>query len=251
MEIKTDTAAQLFTCCQQHVSSSGCVSNPNHGAPKFSERQLFDQWTYHVTEQSQVAVAPFPPKYSRAQRSSRSQQQPDVRDAIALDCEMGTSALNEPELIRLTAVDFFSNQVLVDSLVKPSVAMLHYNTKYSGVSRSDMVGAERSRTCIFGRNAARERLMHFVGPDTTVIVHGGQSDFTALRWIHPKIVDTFILAGYQYGTIEGGRSLKNLSLRRAGRQVQGGKKGHCSLEDARATRELAHWFMEQIPSNVI
>ena len=163
---------------------------------------------------------------------------------------MGTSTVNESELIRLTMVDFFSNEILVNNLVKPSVAMLHYNTKYSGVSRSDMVGAERSRTCMFGRDAARQQLMRFVGPETTVIVHGGQNDFTALRWIHPRVVDTFIVAGYQHAKIEGGRSLKNLCSLNLGRQVQAGKKGHCSLEDARATRELTHWFMKDIPARL-
>lgn len=150
---------------------------------------------------------------------------------------MGTFALNEPELIRLTAVDFFSNEVLVSDLVKPSVAMLHYNTKYSGVSRSDMVGAERSRTCIFGRDAARERFMYFLGPDTTISVHGGQSDFTAIRWITPKVVDTSMLAGYEHGKIEGGRSLMNLSFRKPVDRCRLVRKGHFSLKDARATRE--------------
>lgn len=243
---------QHFTCCQRHMSYAGCVSNPSHDATKFSDRQLLEQWAYHITPtiaESQLTANPLPGNVSQAQRSFLAQQRSDVRHALALDCEMGTSTLNEPELIRLSAVDYFSNETLIDSLVKPSMAMLHYNTKYSGVTRTDMIAAERSRTCIFGRDAARKRLMRFVGPETTVIVHGGQNDLTALRWIHPQIVDTFILAGYDSSKPEGGRSLKNLCSRNLGREVQVGKKGHCSLEDARATRELAHWFMEQIPSS--
>ena len=213
---------------------------------------MSEQWTYHhtpcTTQPPTTITAKVSGNTTRAQRRLLAKQKSDIRQAIALDCEMGTASNGEPELIRLTAVDYFNNEILIDHLVKPSIPMLHYNTKYSGVSRSDMIKAERTRTCIFGRDAALKQLWRYAGPETIVIVHGGQNDFTSLRWIHPKIIDTFTLSSYEYGKVEGGRSLKNLSLQRLGRKIQMGKRGHCSLEDARACRELAHWFAEQIPS---
>lgn len=109
---------------------------------------------------------------------------------------MGISRTGETELIRLTAIDFFSGTVLIDALVSPSVPMKHFNTRYSGVSARDMREAVRYGTAIHGRDAARQLLLEYVGPETVVVVHGGQNDFTALRWIHPCIVDTFILEGY-------------------------------------------------------
>ena len=242
---------KYFTCCYRHVSDRGCVSKPTHGAPKFSEAQLSEQWAYHYTPstvQRPTKATAISGNVTRAQRRFLTKQKSDVRQAIALDCEMGTASSGEPELIRLTAVDYFNNEILIDNLVKPSIPMQHYNTKYSGVSRSDMIKAERTSTCIFGRDAALKQLWRYVGPDTFVIVHGGHNDFTSLRWIHPKIIDTFTLSSYEYGKVDGGRSLKNLSLQRLGRKIQMGRGGHCSLEDARACRELAHWFAEQIPS---
>lgn len=166
---------------------------------------------------------------------------------------MGTSTLGESELIRLTAVDFFSGAVLIDSLVSPTVSMAHFNTRYSGVSAADMRHAVKARTCIFGRDAARELLWQFVGPDTVVVVHGGNGDFGSLRWIHERVVDSFILEGYCGEKTVGGRSLKNLCAVNLGMQVQVAKKGsagHDSHEDAMAARELVVQWMKGIPDTL-
>lgn len=38
--------------------------------------------------------------------------------------------------------------------------------------------------------------------------------------------------------------MKSLTLVKLGREIQNaGKKGHCSLEDAIATRDLVHWYI--------
>ena len=41
---------------------------------------------------------------------------------------MGTAFDGDSELIRLTLIDYFSGETLIDSLVYPDVAMLHFNT---------------------------------------------------------------------------------------------------------------------------
>ena len=165
---------------------------------------------------------------------------------------MGTSSSFEAELIRLTAVDFLTGRILIDNLVQPSVPMKHYNTKYSSVTAAAMRQAVRSGSAIHGRDRARMALLQFVGPETVVIVHGGSSDFSALRWIHPNIIDTFILEGYTGQKVEGGKSLQNLCKVNLGLDVQvrdpkAGKLGHDSYEDAMATRELAIQWMRGIP----
>ena len=115
------------------------------------------------------------------------------RAAVALDCEMGTASNGESELIRLSVVDLFTQETLIDNLVKPLVEMAHLNTRYSGVTWNDLRTAERARTCFLGRDAARTALMNHVSPETVVAVQGGNGDFAALRWIHPIVIDTFIL----------------------------------------------------------
>jgi RNA exonuclease 1 len=161
---------------------------------------------------------------------------------------MGMSMSNESELIRLTAVDFFTKETLVDNLIFPSVPMRHYNTKYSGVTLSMIQAARLQGTCILGRDAAREALLQYIGPGTVLVVHGGSSDLTALRLLHPHVVDSFILEGYYGEKVEGGKGLKNLMKLKTGLDIQSrGKLGHDSLEDALAARELVLRFMASIP----
>lgn len=187
------------------------------------------------------------------------------RLAVALDCEMGTAFGGERELIRLTAIDYFSGEVLIDSLVYPDVRMQHYNTRYSGVTRADMEKARRQMKCFFGRTAAREALWKFVGPETIVVGHSTQNDLASLRWIHHRVVDSFVIEAEERKKEEAAAeakkgeqsrlgqnqpetasekqslSLKSLAKRKLGREIQmRGKQGHDSFEDAVASRDLVH-----------
>jgi RNA exonuclease 1 len=214
---------------------------------------------------------------------------------------MGTASTGESELIRVSAVDYFSGAVLLDSLVYPDVKMIHYNTRYSGITRPQMENARRARSCLFGRANARKALWKFIGPNTIVIGHGSNSDFSSLRWIHTAIIDTYIVEknnrpaeedvkdkktnnnqGEGEGTEDGkqkeespeipngdttqqnnnenegtngeekekppnqpkqkgGLSLKALAKERLGRHIQLSHKGHDSVEDSLAARDILHW----------
>ncbi|MCJ1310950.1 hypothetical protein MMC25_004619 [Agyrium rufum] len=222
----------------------------------------------------------------------------------------------------------------------------HFNTRYSGVSAADMRRAVQEKNVIWGRDEARRMIWRYVGRETVVVVHGGNGDFAALRWIHGEVVDTYLaerfvahdeqqnkqppignaatrnsnnitlheiqttvptsnsvpvdvvkshsISNNQANTSlfvppktsnpsqpkttdptaspasnpssakpqdepkpppnkpnpkpEGGKSLKYLAQSRLGRTIQaGGKRGHCSEEDARACRDLAWWHCCRIP----
>lgn len=203
-------------------------------------------WEYHKTPKPPVRL----PTASRSTRSITGAHRAflavvEPAQAIALDCEMGTAVSGDAELIRLTAIDFFTQKVLVDKLVQPSVPMRHFNTRFSGITAADMRNAVRRQECLFGRENARNELWKFVGPDTVVIVHGGHNDLSVLRWIHPALIDSFILEGYR-PRAEGGRSLKSLCDRILNLQIQEGR-GHDSFEDAAACRELVRRWMLLIP----
>jgi RNA exonuclease 1 len=106
---------------------------------------------------------------------------------------MGTSISNEIELIRLTVIDYFTSDILIDSLVWPDVKMQSLNTRFSGVTWGQLNNARRSGECILGRDRARKAVYRFVGPETVVVAHGGDNDFNSLRWIHGLVVDTRLI----------------------------------------------------------
>lgn len=253
-----------WDCCGDRQNSKGCSFHADHTACAI--QNLERAWRFHYTPSpvEPEASAGRPPTRGRGAHrhgfnknslSLRLVSQP--RSVVSLDCEMGTAADGNTELIRLTMIDFFTQAILIDKLIYPSVPMLHYNTRYSGVTFSAMNQAVRRRACIFGRDAARNEVFRFVNSSTVVIVHGGSSDFSSLRWIHPsdKIIDTCMLEGFHEDVRQQKlrRSLKDTVFRRCGIDVQdarlpnGKKAGHDSLEDALATREIVCWWLRYIP----
>jgi len=105
---------------------------------------------------------------------------------------MGTALSGDAELIRITLVDYFSGAVLVDNIVQPDVPMLHLNTRYSGVTWTDIKNARRQGSILQGKAGARQAIWNYVGPNTVVVGHGVDNDLRALRWLHMPVVDSFI-----------------------------------------------------------
>lgn len=278
-----------WECCNGHMYAQGCCSYRIHVPCIWND--LEDQWLFHKTPAPVVSgTAPsmsVPGLQSIGHSSPRSRGRgprgrkyvnqhsqtmvsptfasnhnvKDVRAAVALDCEMGTpkpGSCYDNLLIRISLVDFFTGEPLIDQLVEPSVNMLHYNTRYSGVTFAAMRIASRSGQTIRGTNAAREKLLQYVDSNTFIIVHGGSNDLTSLRLIHPanRIIDTHILEFYHQDVKDEKlkRNLKDVCKRRCGIAVQDAKldngraAGHDSLEDAMACREIICSWMRNIPN---
>ncbi|KAG5770717.1 hypothetical protein H9Q69_010120 [Fusarium xylarioides] len=207
-----------WTCCDQHPTGRPCKQEDEHKPEKRTIKEISTHWQYSATPSTTTK---------------------NTRKAVVIDCEMGTAASGDNELIRLTLIDYFSSNVLIDKIVWPDVPMQHLNTKWSGVTWKMMKEARNKRECLFGWKNARLLIWKFVGPETIVIGHGVKSDLTSLRWIHPRLIDTLIVEENSRETTTG-LSLKKLAGERLGRSIQQGK-GHDSLEDAIATRDLLHW----------
>jgi len=112
---------KVWSCCHKHVSSDPCQAAEFHLARTYPQGQLESLWKFH----------PTPSAYTSHQ----------IRPVVAIDCEMGTAKSGDSELIRVTLIDYFSSEILVDKLVYPDVAMEHYNTRFSGVTRKEMENA--------------------------------------------------------------------------------------------------------------
>ena len=213
-----------------------------HTAIEYAPGELEREWTLHAT-----------PAYYPTRTPRR---------AVALDCEMGVSVYGDPELVRISLVDFFTGEILLDSLVYPRVRLLHLNTRYSGVTRGMLEGARQRNQCIRGgRDGAREQVWRYVGQETIVVVHGGSNDLLALRWKHERIIDTFVVEGQRRQRQQqqqqqtaasaageaamGGRSLKHLAEAMLGVSIQRGSLGLDSVEDAMACRWLVDWYVRR------
>ncbi|KAJ6100151.1 hypothetical protein N7467_001686 [Penicillium canescens] len=170
------------------------------------------------------------------------------RKAVVLDCEMVQVANGRRELAYVTAVDFLSGEVLLDHYVQPTAKVVHWDSRYSGVTCSAMNKAVRNGQALLGYSNAREMLWRFVDTETVLIGHSLNNDLDVLGIIHPKIVDTSILTSEAvFNDLPPGQalsrtwSLKTLTKELAGYDIQAGKQGHSAFEDTMATRDILIW----------
>ncbi|KAJ5823668.1 hypothetical protein N7447_006008 [Penicillium robsamsonii] len=205
---------QVFTCCKKGIFSRPCHQFKSHQIIE-NEKAWKCNWELHEAPQKPA----------------------DYRFAIALDCEMGITDLGEQELIRISAIDYFTGEILINKLVFPKVRMWHTNLRFSGVSWDMLYAAKARGEELDGRDAAREALFRYIGPSTVLVLHGGRADMLALRIIHRRIVDTMLFAE---------ASLKENANDILNRKIQQGH-GHDSLEDALACRDLANHFITHLP----
>ncbi|KAI1089238.1 ribonuclease H-like protein [Rostrohypoxylon terebratum] len=170
------------------------------------------------------------------------------RKAIALDCEMVGVAGGKDELAHLCAVDLFTGEVLINSLVDPTQPVKDYRTRWSGITLTKMVTAKASGKTLDGWPAAREKLFEFADEDTILVGHALQHDLRVLYIAHRRVLDSAVLvAEAVFGRAQRLLrcwGLKNASQDILGIKIQTSKMGHDCLEDTLATRELVLWCLQ-------
>ncbi|KXG51930.1 Exonuclease, RNase T/DNA polymerase III [Penicillium griseofulvum] len=152
------------------------------------------------------------------------------RDVFSLDCEMCITEGGQSELTRISMVGW-DGEVVLDELVKPARPVINYLTRYSGITPEMLEPVTTTLGDI------QQRLLTLLTPRAILVGHSLNSDLTALKLVHPFIVDTSIIYPHPRGPPLKS-SLKWLTQKYQNKQIQNGMAGHDSIEDARAVLEL-------------
>ncbi|NXY00491.1 I20L2 protein, partial [Centropus bengalensis] len=155
---------------------------------------------------------------------------------VAMDCEMvGTGPGGRTSALARCSIVGYDGDVLYDSYVRPTALIVDYRTRWSGVCRHHMVDAVPF-------SKARQEILRILS-GKIVVGHAIFNDFKALKYFHPAAL-TRDTSRIPLLNLKGGFpenisvSLKRLTKALLHRDIQVGKSGHSSVEDAQATMEL-------------
>lgn len=155
---------------------------------------------------------------------------------VAIDCEMvGTGPKGRNSALARCSVVNYQGDVVYDKYIKPPSPVTDYRTRWSGIHWKHLVNATPFQV------AQKEVLKLLHGK--MVIGHAIQNDYKALGYFHPKELtrDTskIPLLNRKAGLSEKEMvSLKRLAKLVLHKDIQMGRGGHSSVEDAKTTMEL-------------
>lgn len=208
--------------CQQLGSSKGCIVLSIHD--------------FAAPDEKLGMMAPTP-AYNQS-----------ARKAVVLDCEMvgvlGASGRECSEVVRVSAVDFLSGEVIFDTYVSPQSYVISWRTKFSGVNSFVLAQKKREGKLIKGWQAARELLWHFIDAQTVLIGHSLHHDLAVLGMIHTCVLDSATMTRVAVGEdCQRHWALKTLVQQFLNQDIQAENRGHDCVEDTYAAREVVLWCL--------
>ncbi|XP_028922210.1 apoptosis-enhancing nuclease isoform X1 [Ornithorhynchus anatinus] len=236
--------SQTFTCPLPTGPSPDAGETPQKTHRRRSKKHQWFMTRKALLEQQRVLKPPegggtLPPETAEPRpgpSGGATPAPPPPCKYVAIDCEMvGTGPGGRvSELARCSVVSYHGD-VLYDKYIRPESPIVHYRTRWSGITPKHMRGATPFQ------EAQKEILKLLRGK--VVVGHALHNDFRVLKYFHPhhhtRDTSSSPLLVRRAGFPAQVRpSLKSLSLQLLNKKIQMGNHGHSSVEDATTAMEL-------------
>ncbi|CAF1078240.1 unnamed protein product [Rotaria sordida] len=207
---------KTYSCCSAKTNSVGCAVGK-----------------YHVNDGDDTQLLSG---YVKTQPLRKQLDANESYGIYALDCEM-CYTINGLELVRVSVVDH-KLQPIYETLVKPHNKVLDYNTRWSGITESQL------KFCNVTLEDVQRRLLKLFNDKSILIGHSLESDLKALKIVHETVVDTSLVFPHPKGK-PFKRALKTLMSEFLTKIIQENANGHDSMEDSISCMELILWKVKQ------
>ena len=165
----------------------------------------------------------------------------DNPQVIAIDCEMcetedPVSKIRNPSaLCRVSIVDAITDEVLLNSLVKPEWPVVDYRTFINGISEAELANVQ------FTVRHCQAFMMALCSEETVIVGHAVHHDLKSMRMEHYCVADSsFLFRSSENETATV--SLKDLSFGIFKKEMP---KTHDSVNDARAALRCVEHYLEK------
>uniref|UniRef100_A0A3P8RW30 Interferon stimulated exonuclease 20 like 2 n=1 Tax=Amphiprion percula TaxID=161767 RepID=A0A3P8RW30_AMPPE len=226
---------QASTASASHCSSR--LSASTHSMPSLTVT-VFNQDSHEKPKEpvnpTSATTGPSPSASSSHKPTASSAGIPTKY--LAIDCEMvGAGPKGSISQLARCSVVSYEGDVVYDKFIKPTMPITDYRTRWSGIRRSDLANATPY-------SEARKEILKLIN-GKVVIGHAIHNDFKVLNYSHANALtrDTsrIPLLNQRAGFPEYQcASLKRLTKAIFNRDIQTGRRGHSSVEDARASMAL-------------
>ncbi|KAI1271458.1 hypothetical protein F5Y07DRAFT_382845 [Xylaria sp. FL0933] len=257
------TAATLATPHQRHFSSTRRAwAKPPHKhkwpTPPVS-KDVYDRLESHLLDVYGRAAEGFPsapaasdPNPRRTENRSPppppaegDPKHPHARkmhDALVIACELVEMQSGPRGLLSVSAVDFFTGDVVVHTLVSPGKSAINWHKSVTRFNKARLNDALKRRKALSGWEEAREKIFEVANSRTVFIGHGLAPLLRVLRIATERAVDSEVmLSRAVYGDMDffprrWGLNFACRELLKVELKHKGSPRN--SLEDALGTREL-------------
>lgn len=160
---------------------------------------------------------------------------------IAIDCEMcetqdpESKARNARALCRISVVDATTDDVLLDTLVKPAWPVIEHRTWINGIA------AEHLEDVQFTIQHAQAFMMALCSEETVIVGHAVNNDLAAMRMEHYCVADSACL----FSALDSPTATVGLKDLAASVLKKAMPSKHDSVNDARAALSCVKFYLEK------